>query len=309
MLHGRSLVLPLSPSLSSSSAWTSATGGEEAARGRGSRWRPAAARRHRPVVVASSLTSAQQCVLRDYHDQLVPYVKAWEWQKALVAERVEAKLQGTNALPDVLLMLQHRPVYTLGAGSTEQNLRFDINNPPHELHRTERGGEVTYHGPGQIVVYPIFDLVNHTQDLHWYLRQLEEVAIVALANGVGIHAERIDGLTGVWADGKKLVAIGVRATRWITYHGMAMNVAPDLEPFQHIVPCGIADKSVDSVANMLGLDRVRTIAERYISQDDPYAPADSLSQEVCNEYLVTHMRDHLLQAFQQVFGLHVCPAV
>ena len=122
------------------------------------------------------------------------------------------------------------------------------------LFRTERGGEVTYHGPGQLVMYPILNLRRFRTDLHWFLRSLEEVIIRALNEVSGLQGEREDGLTGVWVDGKKVAAIGVRATRWISYHGLALNVTTDLMPFENIVPCGIADRHVGSVAGFLGDD-------------------------------------------------------
>eukprot|EP00891_Asterochloris_glomerata_P001383 jgi/Astpho2/1383/gw1.00025.156.1_t len=154
-------------------------------------------------------------------------------------------------MPGVLLLLQHPSVYTLaGAGSSQDHLKFDLAHPPHPLHRTERGGEVTYHGPGQLVAYPLLDLHQHVPDLHWYLRSLEEVLIRALAR-CGLHGERVEGLTGVWCEGRKVAAIGVRARRWITYHGFALNVDLDLSPFAHIVPCGISNRQVTSVLEVL----------------------------------------------------------
>ncbi|KAK9829378.1 hypothetical protein WJX72_005482 [[Myrmecia] bisecta] len=135
--------------------------------------------------------------------QLIPYETAWAWQKLLVAEAQRAARAGSRDIADAILLLQHPSVYTLGAGSTEDNLRFDPSHPPFPLYRTERGGEVTYHGPGQLVLYPIMNLRRHQPDLHWYLRQLEEVVIRALDSVSGLHGERIDGLTGVWVEGKK----------------------------------------------------------------------------------------------------------
>jgi len=194
----------------------------------------------------------------DLHDVLVPYERAWLWQKALV-DRVAARAAqgkstetaaGAAAAADVgyAILLQHEPVYTLGEGSTTDNLKFDMDAPPHPIHRIERGGEVTYHGPGQLVMYPILDLKMLRPDLHWYLRQLEETIIYSLEMVSGIEAGRIDGLTGVWVDNRKIAAIGIRATKWVSYHGIALNVTTDLAPFGHIVPCGIDDKEVTSVA-------------------------------------------------------------
>jgi lipoyl(octanoyl) transferase len=157
-----------------------------------------------------------------------------------------------GALADALLLLEHPPVYTLGRGATEANVKFDYepSRPEtckYEVHRVERGGEVTYHGPGQVVVYPVFDLrlAPHRQDLRYFLRQIEEVVIRVLGE-YGIEGERDEEYTGVWADGrtKKLCAIGINASRWVTIHGLALNVTPEALPgFDHIVPCGIDEST------------------------------------------------------------------
>lgn len=182
----------------------------------------------------------QPCLL--YQPGLVPYRTAWRWQQRLVAARREHP-----DLPDVLLLLEHPPVYTLGQGADEKFVKFprgDRNVPP--LIRVERGGEVTYHCPGQIVGYPILNLKHHRPDLHWYLRQLEAVLIDTLA-AHNLAGERVPGMTGVWVNGHKVAAIGIKASRWITMHGFALNVCPDLLGFQRIVPCGIADRPVGSL--------------------------------------------------------------
>jgi lipoyl(octanoyl) transferase len=173
--------------------------------------------------------------LQIYPLGLVPYAEAWElqrqWQQQLIADAYH---------PDVLLVLQHPPVYTLGTGSSLEHLRFTID---HELHRTERGGEVTYHCPGQLVLYPILNLRRHRLDLHWYLRQLEAVVIELLAS-YNLTGVRIPGLTGVWLEDRKIAAIGIKVSRWVTMHGLAINVTNDLAGFEQIVPCGIADRGV-----------------------------------------------------------------
>lgn len=171
---------------------------------------------------------------------LVPYEAAWHLQRAWVEGHRR------SPQPDRLLLVEHPPVYTLGQGSTTANLKFLESDPPHPLFRIERGGEVTHHCPGQLVGYPILDLKRHQTDLHWYLRQLEEVVIQTLAV-LGISATRQPGLTGVWVGDTKLAAIGIKVSRWITMHGFALNVCPDLSGFEAIVPCGITDKSVGSV--------------------------------------------------------------
>lgn len=185
----------------------------------------------------------------------VPYSVAWRWQRQLV-ERKKSVLshEAANAtdagLADSLLLLQHSPVYTLGQGADTKFLRFDVEKTAFEIHRVERGGEVTYHCPGQLVGYPILDLRRHRMDLHWYLRQLEEVLIRTLAC-YGLLAERIPGLTGVWLDGCKVAAMGIKVSRWITMHGFALNICPDLSGFDKIVPCGLEGRKVGSMAEVL----------------------------------------------------------
>ncbi|MBD1843716.1 lipoyl(octanoyl) transferase LipB [Cyanobacteria bacterium FACHB-63] len=181
----------------------------------------------------------RSCLL--YTQGLMPYKLAWEWQRSLA----DARKQNPD-LNDVLILLEHPPVYTLGQGSDLGFLRFDPNQSEYELHRIERGGEVTYHCPGQVVGYPILNLNYYQKDLHWYLRQLEEVIIRMLAV-YGLMGTRIPGLTGVWVKDRKLAAIGIKVSRWITMHGFALNVNPDLSGFDRIVPCGIADKAVGSL--------------------------------------------------------------
>lgn len=186
----------------------------------------------------------------------IPYVTAWEWQK----QRVQHLIQHPER-PDGLLLLTHPPVYTLGQGADPRFLRGDPERSPYEIHRTERGGEVTYHGPGQWVGYPILNLRRHQTDLHWYLRQLEQVVIDVLA-ALDLQGERISGLTGVWLRGAKVAAVGIRVRRWISFHGFSLNVCPDLEHYRNIVPCGIADRPVGSLAQFrpdLTLDQVQPL--------------------------------------------------
>ena len=186
----------------------------------------------------------RKCVLENRG--IVPYVAAWNYQKSLVARYLEnPDLNG-----DRLILLEHPDVYTLGTGASTKFLQFDPNNSDRELHRIERGGEVTYHCPGQLVAYPILNLKYYQQDLHWYLRQLEEVIIRVLSK-YGLNGDRIPGLTGVWLEGKKIAAIGIKVRRWITMHGFAINVCPDLTGFGAIVPCGIRDKPVGSLAQFI----------------------------------------------------------
>lgn len=182
------------------------------------------------------------------------YPVALEWQRSRLKERIN-----DPSLDDVLILLEHPPVYTLGQGARLEFLKFNPDTTNREVYRVERGGEVTYHCPGCLVGYPILNLQHYRRDLHWYLRQLEEVLIQVLAV-YGLKGERIPGLTGVWLEGIKVAAIGIKVSRWITMHGFALNVCPDLTGFELIVPCGISDKSVGSLAQWvpgIALEQVR----------------------------------------------------
>jgi len=193
---------------------------------------------------------------------LVPYGEALELQKALVEERRAARV------PDLLLLLQHPPVITLGVRrdsrshvtATERQLAMQGI----EVHETGRGGDVTYHGPGQIVGYPILDLRPDRCDVHRYVRDLEEVMIRVCAD-YGVAAHRVEGLSGAWVGTEKIGAIGVRISRWITSHGFAFNVNTRLEDFQLIVPCGIADRGVTSLGKLLGEEpSMMEVEDRFI---------------------------------------------
>jgi lipoyl(octanoyl) transferase len=173
---------------------------------------------------------------------VIPYGVAWSWQQSLVAAR-----RDDPSLTDVLLLLEHPPVYTLGQGADPGYLKFDPDQEDYEVVHIERGGEVTYHAPGQLVGYPILNLRHYRQDLHWYLRQLEEV-LIRVVGMYGLQGDRMDGLTGVWIEGRKVAAIGIKVSRWITMHGFALNVCPDLQGFDRIVPCGIEGRPVGSLA-------------------------------------------------------------
>jgi lipoyl(octanoyl) transferase len=188
-----------------------------------------------------------------YRLGIVPYAVAWEWQKQWVRDAI-----AQPDLPDRLLLLEHPSVYTLGQGATLDYLKFESDSPDYELHRTERGGEVTYHTPGQLVGYPILNLNFYQRDLHWYLRQLEAVLIQTL-QVYGLVGERIPGLTGVWVEGYKVAAIGIKVSRWITMHGFALNICPDLSGFSHIVPCGIRDRPVGCLAQFMPDLQVATV--------------------------------------------------
>ena len=166
------------------------------------------------------------------------FPRAWSWQQQL-----QQRLLADPSGPDALLLLEHEPCYTLGRGADPAFLGFDPADPPAPLFRIDRGGEVTHHCPGQLVLYPVLNLQRHGADLHLYLRELEGVVIDLLAQ-LGLQGERVEGLTGVWLEGQKVAAIGVGARRWISQHGLALNVEADLAGFAQVVPCGIADRPV-----------------------------------------------------------------
>jgi lipoyl(octanoyl) transferase len=179
---------------------------------------------------------------------LMPYSTALELQR----EVARARIVGTIA-EDVLLLVEHPPVVTLGRSAKEQHLLASpelLAARGVERFEVERGGDVTFHGPGQLVGYPIIDLKRHRRDLHWYLRQVEEGLIVALAD-FGIAGERSVGQTGVWTQGRKIASIGVHARDWVTWHGFALNVTTDLSYFDLMVPCGIQSVTMTSISREL----------------------------------------------------------
>ena len=171
---------------------------------------------------------------------VAPYGDALAWQRALAQARIEGRLAH-----DLLLLVEHPPVVTLGRSAQATHLLHTDDVPVFEV---ERGGDVTFHGPGQLVGYPIVDLTAHRRDLHWYLRALEQGLIDALAT-LGVPAERKPGYTGVWTSGgaRKLASIGVHVKQWVTWHGFALNVTTDLADFTRIVPCGIPAVVMTSV--------------------------------------------------------------
>ncbi|HXH48475.1 MAG TPA: lipoyl(octanoyl) transferase LipB [Terriglobia bacterium] len=182
----------------------------------------------------------------------LPGVVGYEESLRLQQERVIARKAGDIA--DTLLLLEHPPVYTLGRNANRENLLFSpdrLRRLGAQVYETDRGGDVTFHGPGQLVGYPIFDLTRHRRDLAWYMHSLEEV-FIRVAGDLGIKAERVDGARGVWVGNSKLVAMGVHVSRWVTSHGFAFNVNTDLRFFDWIVPCGLHGKGVTSVQKLLG---------------------------------------------------------
>lgn len=193
------------------------------------------------------------------------YRQAWDYQETLLKENVRLKteVRADNGMaPTVhrLLFVEHPPVYTLGKSGHIENVLLDdaaMEEKGAQFFRTNRGGDITFHGPGQLVGYPILDLERFRTDLGWYLRSLEEVGIRILAD-YGIVGDRSPGETGIWIDPgtpgreRKICAMGVRCSRWVTMHGFALNVNTDLSWFGNIVPCGIADKQVTSLEKELG---------------------------------------------------------
>ncbi|XP_050364617.1 octanoyltransferase LIP2p2, chloroplastic-like [Argentina anserina] len=224
------------------------------------------------------------CECFNLYKELVPYKQAWSWQKSIVKEK-KALIERNEDCPDSLLVLQHPPVYTMGTGSSEKFLNFDLKDAPFDVHRTERGGEVTYHGPGQIVMYPIMNLRNHKMDLHWYLRSLEEVIIRSLSNTFSIKASRLEGLTGVWHGNQKLAAIGIRVSQWIAYHGLAVNVTTDLTPFNWIVPCGLQNYQVGSIRELLGdIESFDGSSRKQVRDPDDGQLLDIACKSLINEF-------------------------
>ena len=210
----------------------------------------------------------------------MPYADALALQRAVARARI-----GGEIGEDLLLLVEHPPVVTLGRSSKERHLLASpalLAARGVELFEVERGGDVTYHGPGQLVGYPIIDLKRHKQDLHWYLRQVEEALIRAVAP-LGITGERSAGYTGVWTQGRKVASIGVHARDWVTWHGFALNVTTDLSYFGLIVPCGIAAVEMTSVARELG------------------------TLEDARGALMRDVRARVADAFGEVFSLELAP--
>ncbi|MFY0684167.1 MAG: lipoyl(octanoyl) transferase LipB [Balneola sp.] len=191
---------------------------------------------------------------------LKSYQPVWDLQHK-VQQRIidEKKLHQTDEFDgerknDALLFVEHPHVYTLGKSGNEENMLrslLELQKLEAEFIKTNRGGDITYHGPGQIVGYPILDLDRHFTDIHKYLRFLEEV-IIKVCSEYGLKAVRVDGLTGVWVGNQKICAMGIRCSRWVTMHGFALNVNTDVQYFNNIVPCGIQDKAVTSLEKLLG---------------------------------------------------------
>ncbi|QQL48768.1 lipoyl(octanoyl) transferase LipB [Mucilaginibacter ginkgonis] len=221
---------------------------------------------------------------------LIDYKEAWDKQETIFANTVNTKTTIRNLQPapagdsaddeittrNYLIFCEHPHVYTLGKSGKPEHLLLDekgLQEKNAAYYPINRGGDITYHGPGQLVAYPILDLDNFFTDIHRYLRMLEEAVILTM-NHYGLNGERYPGYTGVWLDAdnekaRKICAMGVRCSRWVTMHGLAFNVNPNLEYFKNIVPCGIDDKAVTSMQQELGIqldiDEVKTILRHHIS--------------------------------------------
>ena len=214
---------------------------------------------------------------------LLDYQQAWDLQENILQQSIAQKAQGL-VFAHHLLFVEHPPVYTLGKSGKREHVLIDEQEMQERqiaFFQTNRGGDITYHGPGQLVGYPIFDLEQFYRDIGRYLRELEEVIILTLQE-YGLKGERSSGETGVWLDpgipgrARKICAMGVRCSRWITMHGFALNISNDLSYFNHIIPCGIPNKSVTSLQKELGV--TLTVAE---------------------------VKEKVLKKFEQVFGVEI----
>ena len=220
----------------------------------------------------------KKVILQDWG--LLDYRQAWDRQEIIFAETVHAKTLNRNnntgfPVNNHLIFVEHPHVYTLGKSGKAENLLLDEKGLQDKLasyYKINRGGDITYHGPGQLVGYPILDLDNFFTDIHLYLRTLEEAVILTLAD-YGIKGGRYQGFTGVWLDAdnvkaRKICALGVRCSRWVTMHGFALNVNTDLDYFKNIIPCGIDNKDVTSMEKELGykvnMEDVKQILRKHI---------------------------------------------
>jgi lipoyl(octanoyl) transferase len=213
---------------------------------------------------------------------LIDYQEAWDFQEKLFKKAIDLKIAKRNGETDeipenYLLFCQHPHVFTLGKSGNPENLLLneaELTEQDASFYKINRGGDITYHGPGQLVVYPIFDLEQFFTDIHKYMRFLEEAVILTLKD-FGIESGRVDGLTGVWIDGdsknaRKICAMGVKSSRWVTMHGIGFNINTDLNFFSHIIPCGIDDKAVTSMQRELGrevnLEEVSRLLQNHLAE-------------------------------------------
>ena len=194
--------------------------------------------------------------LSDYND-------TWKLQKKLQSKRILGEIE------DHLLLVEHPPVFTLGKNASKQHI---INNSENvSIIQTDRGGNITFHGPGQLVCYPILDLNHYKRSITWYMRELEQLIIDVLGE-YDIKASRKKGLTGTWVKDKKIAALGVRISRWVTMHGFSLNISPDLNFYKNIIPCGIKEYGVTSMAKIMGnevpsMDEVKTKMTKHFTKN------------------------------------------
>ena len=177
--------------------------------------------------------------------ELIDFKMSWDWQKQWQKRLLEKPFS-----QQAVWMLQHYECYTLGRGADEENLLFNSKKPPLDLYRVDRGGEVTCHLPGQLVVYLVLDLHRYKTDLNWYLRELENILLEVLRN-LGLSGYTVHGKTGVWVGGAKVAAIGIGCRRWVTQHGLALNVDCNLERFDWIIPCGLRGYGVENLSSFI----------------------------------------------------------
>ncbi len=217
---------------------------------------------------------------------LIDYKEAWDYQEKLFKENIDLKIRIRNGETELettnyLLFCEHPHVYTLGKSGSEDNLLLkeqELSDKGAAYYKINRGGDITYHGPGQLVAYPIFDLDQFFTDIHKYMRYLEE-AVISTLEHFGIKSGRVEGLTGVWIEGdtpraRKICAMGVKSSRWVTMHGIGFNVNSDLNYFSHIIPCGIDDKAVTSMQQELGrpldMAEVASILKQHLADQFHY---------------------------------------
>ena len=235
------------------------------------------------------------------HLGTLPYADALDLQRSVARARIAGTLES-----DLLLLVEHPPVITLGRASKDAHLvasTAQLEARGVERFEVDRGGDVTFHGPGQLVGYPIFDLKQHKQDLHWYLRQLEKAIIQGVAP-FGVTGSSSPGYTGVWVNDRKLASIGVHARDWVTWHGFALNVTTDMSWFDLIVPCGIAGVTMTSVAREIGEREVRS--SDHSGDAAPHHPSPTARSSSVSD-LPGLVRDAVVHGFESVFALSAVP--
>lgn len=202
-----------------------------------------------------------------------PYQEVWNLQKDLQQKRINKEID------DVLILVEHDPVYTLGKNADVNHL-LQSRDRSIDVFNIERGGDITFHGPGQLVGYPILDLANYNKSVSWYMRSLEQLTIEVLKE-FGILANRVEGLTGVWVGDEKIAAQGVRLSRWVSMHGFSLNVNPDLSFYDGIIPCGIFDRGVTSIQQLLGTtQKMAKVKSLVINKFDQIFEKSSLEWQV-----------------------------